>query len=279
MKIFVTGGTGFIGSHFVKNALADGHELICLRRKGSEPRILLVNEPVWVEGDLEDDWSNVFMKCDAFVHLAAVGVSPQKATRFELFRWNVQATYNLLLSAHNAGITNYLIIGSYSEYGLSGSKFDFIPTDAMLEPTTSYAASKASLLQLLYALTSEEKLEVIYARIFSAFGKGQYGENLWPSMRKAALDGMDFHMTSGEQVRDFIPVEDVAKQLVNALSFSNVSSGHVDVRNIGSGHPQTLREFAEYWWTKWSANGKLHFGSKPYRDNEIMRFVPEVKEI
>jgi UDP-glucose 4-epimerase len=276
MKIFITGGTGFIGSHFIDQALNEGHILTCFRRKGSRPRIVLKHEPIWLEGDLADDWIDDIQGCDVLVHLAAAGVSPQKVTRSELFKLNVQSSYNLLLSARKVGIKNFLIIGSYAEYGQSGSKFNYIPTDAMLEPTTSYAASKAAFLQLLYALTYEEGLKVIYARIFSAFGEGQYGENFWPSLQKAALGGHDFHMTLGEQVRDFISVEDVAEQLVNALSFSNVSYGHVDVRNIGTGNPQTIREFAEFWWEKWGAIGKLHFGSKPYRKNEVMRFVPKI---
>ena len=58
MKIFVTGGTGFIGSHFLKQALAIGHDLICLRRPGSRTRIPLKSEPTWLEGSLEDDLSD-----------------------------------------------------------------------------------------------------------------------------------------------------------------------------------------------------------------------------
>ena len=276
MKIFLTGGTGFIGSHFINQALSKGHILTCLRRKGSRPRIALKGEPIWVEGDLAENWSDDLQECDVLVHLAAAGVSPQKATRSKLFKWNVESSYNLLLNAIKVGIKDFLIIGSYAEYGLSGKKFDYIPTDAMLEPTTSYAASKAAFLQLLYALTFEEKLRVVYARIFSAFGEGQYGGNLWSSMQKSALEGSDFHMTLGEQVRDFISVEDVAEQLVNALSFSKESYGKVDVQNIGTGNPQTIREFAEFWWEKWGATGKIHFGSNPYRKNEVMRFVPEI---
>jgi nucleoside-diphosphate-sugar epimerase len=278
MKIFLTGATGFIGSHFVSKALSEGHNLTCLRRPGSRTRIKLKNEPTWIEGTLEDDWRNELSDCDALVHLAAVGVRPQKATRLELLKINVLATYNLLLSAIDVGIKKYLISGSFAEYGQSGSKFDFIPTNAMLEPTTSYAASKAAFLQLLYALTFEEELQVIYARIFSAFGKGQYKGNLWPSMHKAALEGSDFHLTAGKQERDFILVENVAELLVSALSFSNVIHGNLDVRNIGSGNSQTIREFAEYWWSEWGATGKLHFGSKPYRKNEVMRCIPLIED-
>jgi nucleoside-diphosphate-sugar epimerase len=278
MKLFVTGGTGFVGSYFINYAAKDGHELICLRRPGSIPRIRLEKEPAWIDGKLDGNWKEILKNCDVLVHLASTGVSPQATTNADLFRVNVQASYKLLLDAQLSGVRKYIITGSSSEYGLSSKKYNFIPTDAMIEPSTTYAASKASFLQLLYGFSREEKLNVIYARIFSAFGEGQFGKNLWPSMRKAALKGENFPMTLGEQVRDFIPVEDVAKQLVTALSFSNVNSGCVDVRNIGTGVPQTLREFAEYWWQKWEAKGELQIGEIPYRKNEIMRFVPEIKK-
>ena len=276
MKIFVTGGTGFIGSHFINKAHEAGHELVCLRRLGSQSRIPLIREPIWVEGNLEDDLRTVLKECDALAHFAACGVSPQKSTREDLLRWNVQAPYYLLQDAKISGVKNYIITGTFAEYGLSGGNYEFIPTDAVLMPTSSYAASKASFLQLLYALSKEENIKVVYARIFYAFGEGQYEGNFWPSLKKAALAGEDFYMTPGEQVRDFISVEDVAEQLVNALSFSNLSCGQVNVRNIGSGHPQTLREFGEFWWEKWGATGNLHFGSKPYRKNEVMRCVPKI---
>jgi Nucleoside-diphosphate-sugar epimerases len=55
MKIFLTGGTGFLGSHFINIAHNAGHQLVCIRRKGSQPKINLQKSPIWVEGDLKDD--------------------------------------------------------------------------------------------------------------------------------------------------------------------------------------------------------------------------------
>ena len=77
-------------------------------------------------------------------------------------------------------------------------------------------------------------------------------------------------------MRDFTPVTEVAKQLVDNLSFSDVKIGEPLIKNIGTDEPQSIREFAEYWWKKWGAQGKLHLGVKPYRKNEVMRFVPEI---
>jgi hypothetical protein len=92
------------------------------------------------------------------------------------------------------------------------------------------------------------------------------------------MNGEDYHMTGAEQIRDFISVEQVAELLVNDISFNEVESGKPKIKNIGTGIPQTLKEFSEFWWKKWGATGNLHFGSIPYRKDEVMRFVPLIRE-
>jgi nucleoside-diphosphate-sugar epimerase len=277
VKIFVTGGTGFIGSYFINLALENGHELICIQRSGSQPRINIVLEPEWINGALDKDFKSTMEGCDTFVHLAACGVSPQKATKVELLKVNVVDSFKLIQSAASAGIKNFLILGTSDEYGRSGIRYKFIPTDAPLEPTSNYAASKAALFQLLHAFTIENNLKLIYARIFHAYGIGQHEDNLWPSMRTAALSGVDYNLTPGEQVRAFTPVEEVANQLVKLMTFTNVEAGIPFIINIGSERFQTIRNFAEYWWKEWGAKGELRFGAKPYRKNEVMRYVPLIE--
>lgn len=50
----------------------------------------------------------------------------------------------------------------------------------------------------------------------------------------------------------------------------------VIIKNLGSGTQLTVKEFAEYWWNEWSAEGELKFGAIPYRKNEVMRFIPKI---
>ena len=83
-------------------------------------------------------------------------------------------------------------------------------------------------------------------------------------------------MTKGEQIRDFVPVSAVAKKFVDALSFTDVRPGQPKISNVGSGNPQTILNFSEFWWKKWKAKGKLLPGALPYRANEVMRFVPDL---
>jgi nucleoside-diphosphate-sugar epimerase len=83
-------------------------------------------------------------------------------------------------------------------------------------------------------------------------------------------------MTEGQQVRDFVPVKDVATSFIDELTRNDQEPGKLKLRNIGTGAPQHLCDFAQYWWKYWSASGKLFIGKESYRPNEVMRYIPEV---
>ncbi len=276
MKIFITGGTGFIGSH-VLNALFDaGHSVKAIRYFGTEPVIPLKSNPEWIDGTLEDSYADDLLGCDAFIHLAAVGVNPQQATWENCFRWNVMASLQLWRQAVNAGVRRFIICGSCFEYGRSAEKYEFIPTNAPLEPTGAYHASKAAASMAALGLAVDSDLELLVVRPFHVYGQGEPMSRFWPALKQAALCGEDFRMTDGQQVRDFTPVELVARIFADTVNDPQVESGRPEIRNIGTGKPQTLREFAEKNWDEWGATGRLIFGDIPYRENEVMRYVPEV---
>jgi nucleoside-diphosphate-sugar epimerase len=273
-RIFLTGGTGFLGSHFLAQALSAGHEVFALRRPGSTPRISLPAEPHWLEGRLDDGWAGELSACDRLVHLAAAGVDPRQCDWQQLFDVNLTQSLSLWKQAAEAGIRRFIIAGSCFEYGSSGERYDFIPADAPLEPTGPYHASKAAATLTARAFAVEKKLELLVLRPFHLFGEGEEKNRFWPALRKAALAGENFPMTSGEQVRDFIPVEYAAKIFLAALDDPALRPGQPEIRNLGTGKPQTLAQFAETWWKQWNATGRLQFGAVPYRPNEVMRYVP-----
>ena len=276
MRIFVTGGTGFIGSHFVRAALAAGHEVRAVRRHGSKPRIQMEREPDWLDCGLEEVSAENMSGCDILVHLASPGVSPRQADLEELFHWNVTVLLKLLSCGRCAGVGRIVIAGTGLEYGRSAKQFDYIPPNAPLLPITAYAASKAAGCIAATSYASEHGLQLAYLRIFTAYGEGQYEKSFWPSLRQAALSGSDFQMTAGEQILDLIPVEIVASRLVASLTRPSIEAGFPYVSNIGLGRPVLLREFAEARWAEWGATGRLLLGALPYRKNEMMRLVPEV---
>ena len=216
-----------------------------------------------------------FNGIDVLIHLASHSVQYPFDTLENNIRYNVIEPLEMFEKAVKAGVHKFLVTGSCFEYGLSGEKFDFIPTYAPLEPTNDYATSKAMSFLGFKQFALNNKVKLSYQRIFHAFGEGQPENRLWPSIRKAALAGDDLKLTLGEQIRDFVPVEEVSSQLIlSCNSIELLTSNKVKIQNIGSGEPKSISEFAKYWWDFWEAKGKLKFGSIPYRENEIMRFVP-----
>lgn len=275
MKILVTGGTGFIGSHFINHAVEAGHDVYALRRVGAEARIARRQEPKWIEGELSEFCFDSCPVFDSLVHLAAQGVDQREASWETCFQFNVNESLSLWRKAIDAGVGHLVVAGSCFEYGKSGEQYEFIPTNAPLMPTGPYHASKAAATMAASALSHDAGVSVSVLRPFHVYGEGEALWRFWPTLKRAALAGEDFEMTVGEQVRDFVPVEKVADDFLWECEYQD-EGGDFRIRNLGLGRPQTLRDFAEQCWKQWGAVGKLKFGSVPYRENEVMRYVPKI---
>jgi nucleoside-diphosphate-sugar epimerase len=277
MKIFVTGGTGFIGSHFLQRVLQTEHDIWALRRKSSSgPHLLLPREPTWVQGDLSSFDEQVLEHCDAVVHLASHSSTFPYDTFSNCFLWNVQKVLELFEKGHARGVRRWIVAGSSFEYGRRGETFEKIPVTAALEPVGAYSASKAAASLGLLALAREFKVEMLIGRIFQVFGPGEAPVRLWPLLQKKAMEGEDFEMPPGDQIRDFIRAEDVANYFCHALNRQDLKPGEPIVENVGSGKAMTVKEFCDYWWAKWQATGQIRYGRLPHRSGEIMRYVPEI---
>lgn len=277
MRLFLTGGTGFIGSHVLAAALAAGHEVRVLRRSSaSAPVIPLPSQPLWCHGDLYTISAQELEGTEVLLHLASAGVSPKQVPWSELVKTNVAGSLRLLELATQAGVRRCVVTGTSYEYGNTARRFESIPPDAPLEPLNAYGASKAAAFQLLRSYAIEQRQQLFYGRIFSAYGEGQYAGNFYPSLRRAALTGKDFSMTSGRQISDFISVAAVASHLLEACTRPDVVPGKPLVVNIGSGVASTLLAFAEAEWSRLGATGSLLPGQLPDRPDQIERYIPDL---
>lgn len=280
MKIFLTGGTGFIGSHFLKIALKHGHNITALKRSlKSTPKIITTDEPNWLIKNFDEVDESCFENVDVLIHLAAHSANVPYDSLLNCIKFNVEEPLKLFEKAVKAGVNNFIVAGSCFEYGSSGERYDFIPVDAPLEPMQTYPASKALSSIAFFQFAFQNQINLHYLRIFQVYGEGEVKSRLWPSLRKCALSGKDFPMTKGEQVRDFIEVQEVAQYFLNEaermLNEKYIKPSYV-VKNIGSGIPQSVLEFSKYWWNKWEAKGQLQVGLLPYREGEVMRYVPKI---
>ncbi|MGJ8696845.1 MAG: NAD-dependent epimerase/dehydratase family protein [Verrucomicrobiaceae bacterium] len=279
MKIFLTGATGFIGSHVVNQATAAGIEVTGLRRSPeSSPRVPLLTDPQWLDSAMDSIPPHSFEGHDVLVHLAAHTPNLPYDTLEQCIYWNCEVALKMLNQAYDQGVRKFVLAGSCFEYGNSGQQYDFIPPNAPLEPSGTYPTSKAMSYLAFREWAKGRDAEVSYHRIFHVYGEGEAATRMWPALRKAAMDGEDFDMTEGEQVRDFINVTDLAAQILERCANQGYESGELHCENLGTGRPQTLKDFAVECWNGWGAKGSLLFGKVPYRANEVMRYVPLVRE-
>lgn len=275
MRVLVTGGTGFVGSHFLNQALAAGHEVVALRRPGARSRVPLVRDPEWLDLPLEGLVERDFARIDAVVHLAAHSANVPYDTLENCLHRNVLAPLRMTQIAHAGGVQRFIVAGSCFEYGRSAERYEFVPTDAPLEPTASYPTSKAAASVAFVGLAQEQGLSLSILRIFQVYGPGELDSRFWPSLKRTAEGGGDMAMSPGQQIRDFVHVEEVARQFVEELA-TYIAPGRPLIRHVGTGNPMSLRCFAEHWWSRWQAKGRLLFGAVPYRSGEVMRLVPKI---
>jgi nucleoside-diphosphate-sugar epimerase len=212
--------------------------------------------------------------CDVVVHLAAHTANAPYDSLSNCLHWNLAAVLVLFEKARLAGVQKFIVAGSCFEYGRSAERYKAIPTDAPLEPTNSYGASKAAASIAFCQWANQYQVDLEILRVFHVFGEGESSSRLWPSLRRAALAGDDFPMTAGEQIRDFMHVEAVAAVFLDRLHKADCSKKCASVFNLSSGKTSSIKQFAEYWWQAFGATGALQLGVVPYRSQEVMVYVP-----
>jgi nucleoside-diphosphate-sugar epimerase len=279
MKLFVTGGTGFLGGNFLKKAIAHGHDVVALRRTNSVPCLSSASEVVWYEGSLDDRMAEIFKGIDCFVHFAAHSVIGNQSTLEECLYWNVYSSVRLIVEAMECGVEKFLIAGSCFEYGLSANHQEKIHPASEMRPVTNYAISKAAASLALIGVARLQKAKMQILRVFQAYGEGEKEPRLWPSLKAAALGGKDFSMTSGLQVRDFINVNCVIDVFLDALDFSAVECGVPQIRNVGTGVGMSVYDFARVWWKQFGAKGSLIPCALPQREGELSRIVADIDSV
>jgi len=278
MNIFLTGATGFIGSHFLIKALENGHKITAFKRDTSKFNKISSKSLTWVNGNLDNISNKALKNHDILVHLAAHSANTPYDSLEECIYWNVYAPSKLFKVAYESGIKRFLVTGSCFEYGDSETGVYGIKNE--LKPSLSYPVSKACASIAFAAFAKEKNISLSYMRIFQAYGEGEKESRFWPSLKKAAISGQDFEMSTGEQIRDFVPVTLIVEKLINEVETKNIpKNGVIRYSHIASGKPSTLKDFALNQWKLFNAKGSIHFGKKLMRNGEQKKIISKPNDI
>jgi len=269
MKVAVTGASGFIGRHVLAELSKQGVDLIAVTRDSARLRDLSESVRV-VEMDIArptPDCFELLGKPDVLIHLAWGGLPNYKSLHH--YETELPRQYQFLKAMIEAGLQSLLVTGTCFEYGMqSGALSAAMPT----KPNNPYGYAKDALRQQLDFLRSIKPFNLTWGRLFYMYGEGQPSASLYPKLREAVLRGdKSFNMSGGEQLRDYLPVEEVARQTVQ-LAMARRDIGTV---NICSGEPVSVRRLVEQWLKDNGWKIELNLGYYPYPDYEPMAFWGE----
>ena len=235
-RVLVTGATGFIGRHSLSRLRQLGYDVHAVsgRRSPHEHG----KGVTWHCANLleSDEVSSLVEKVRPthLLHFAWYAVPGKYWTAPENLAW-VKATAGLMQAFSDRGGQRAVMAGSCAEYDW---KFDYCSEEfTPCRPATLYGACKHGTQLLLDAWSRQTGLSSAWGRIFFLYGPGEYPSRLIPSVINSLLHGEPARCTHGNQVRDFLHVEDAAAAFA-ALLDSDVK-GAV---NIASGIPVPLKD-------------------------------------
>ena len=205
------------------------------------------------------------------MHLASYGVRYGDNNIDTMIEVNVKLSAKIMDFCIKNGCKTFLYVGSCFQYG--SQNCDFIDENTFLNPEDLYAASKTACEVFLKTLAVKNNIQFITCRPFGVYGKYEPETRLLPLIYNHGINNQPLDMSSGEQIRDYLYVRDVANGFYQIIINSN-NFEMVDSVNICSAKPCSVREFAESVIKLKSFDSSLfHFGVLPYRKNESMRFV------
>jgi len=260
MTITVTGATGFVGQHVVRELLDRGLRLRLLvrdtRRLGTwadSEDVQIIHTPDLFNESL-DSLRELLVGTRTLIHMAWYA-EPGKYLISPLNLDCLMGTLNLARAFVASGGARFVGIGTCAEYDLTAG---LLRADSPLAPETLYAACKASAFQVLRRFLQPEGVSFAWCRLFYLYGEGEDDRRLAPYVRTQLEAGHEVHLTRGEQVRDFIDVREAGRMIVEIA----LGQGEGAV-NVCSGVPVTVREFAERIADEYGRRDLLRFGSRP----------------
>lgn len=257
MKLLITGATGFLGSSLTRALASCGHEVVLLKRSFSNCRRIADLLPRMVSYDLDlVSLEEVFSReqgVSAVIHTATCyGRSGESCS--EVFSANTVFPLGLLDLASSAGVAAFVNTGT----GLP----------RFLNP---YALSKQQFAEWGRLYADKKEIRFINLELEHFYGTGDDESKFSAHVIRSCVNNLpELNLSSGEQLRDFIHIDDVIDAYLFVLERVIDSSKYYQDIGLGSGRPVKIRSFVEAVHGFARSTTRLNFGAIPYRDNEVM---------
>ncbi|MFA5983874.1 MAG: NAD(P)-dependent oxidoreductase [Methylococcaceae bacterium] len=268
MRVAVTGATGFVGRHVTSELLARGHSVVAVARDSARAQAMPWYDSVeYIQCDLHHNFDTLLKISDCpkiLVHLAWPGL-PNYRDFFHISQ-NLVADLAFLQAAVSAGVSQVIIAGTCLEYGM---QFGPLTEDMDTHPTTPYGFAKDALRKSLQLLQKLHPFTLQWLRLFYMHGVGQNANSLLAQLDRAIDEGQtSFNMSMGDQLRDYLPIAQVARNFVDVLEHPDCHG----VINCASGTPISVLDLVQQRCLDKASAIQLNRGYFPYPDYEPLAF-------
>lgn len=276
MKILVTGGAGFIGSHLVDRLVKENHDVTVLDNlyRGrleniqahlQSRRIRFFQADIRKFEEIEKHFKNV----EAVFHLAAQSNVMGAVHDVDYsFYTNVVGTYNVLKACQQNKVARLIFTSSREAYG----EARYLPVDENhpLDSKNTYGASKVAGEKYCQVFQNMGALEVVILRLANVYGERDF-DRVIPIFLNNVFDKKDIHIYGGQQVIDFVSIEIVVETLLQSLFNKEAIAGPT---NVGSGKGTTLFDLANKIMELTHSKSKVVV--EPPRSVEVVKFTADV---
>jgi CDP-paratose synthetase len=264
MRILITGATGFIGQKLLKR-LTDQHHSVAIHAR---KQLKEVDSNVLVfTGILNQFQKEIIAFSPEYVfHLAGSSIYPENAKEEDEL-WSANVLYGNTLLSILKEIPGLVFVNFTTSLAYDGTE---------LYPFSYYALTKANFVQSLHYFTRYYNFRVFNLILYTIYGKGDKTKRALNYI----LDSLDasepISMSPGEQIMDFIHVDDVIGLCL--LLLENKPHKKIEEIHVGTGRGTTLRQAAQLIASLSHQKANIHFGSIPYRKEEKMVNIAPISQ-
>ena len=306
MKILVTGGLGYIGSHTVVELISNDYEVVIIDNLSNSEHFILDNiekitgvRPIFYNKNLTDfdATNNIFKKhkIDGVIHFAAFkSVSDSVKNPMKYYNNNLNSLINVLHSMKENHVSNFVFSSSCTVYGMP-DKLPVSESAPFKNAESPYARTKQISEKIIEDFTnSENQISSVSLRYFNPVGAHESGligelpkgipDNLIPYITQTAVGirdelsvfGNDYNTKDGTAVRDYIHVEDLAKAHLKAFRFLFYlkEQNIYEFFNVGTGTGYSVLDVVNSF--EKVNNIKLKYSIKGRRDGDIEEIYSDI---
>ena len=273
MRLFITGGSGYVGSEFVKyckNKISIAYLVSRKKINFNDKKIKILN------GKISKNWKKEMLNSDVLIHFAAAGVSNKKISYEKAYKFNVIESLKLFKNAEKNNLRKWIIIGSSSEYGSLFKKK--ININDKPRPKCNYGKTKYIFSKKIIRLSKKYKCSCTILRLFPVYGNNEPAHRLYPSLMKSIKCSNNFLLKNGNQLNDYSKIDYVVRKIYGYVNFMKTKKiTNSEIWHIASGKPILLSDFAQKVWKKYKAKAKLKIISQT--NNNLIHHASDLKSI